>query len=428
MNDALILYNIFPRYFSSVKQWEALLPQVADMGFNGIFLNPLHLPGFSGSLYSVSDYYAYNPALFADVERAEIALREFILRCRDIGLDVYMDLVANHTAIDSPLTHAHGDWYARHAESGEIERPCCLDDGETVVWGDLARLDHAGSPDRIGLWGFFAGLCRHALSLGFRGFRCDAAYQAPVAFWSHLLGTIKAEYPQAHFLAETLGCSLDDTRALTSAGFDYIFNSSKWWDFKADWCLEQYAQTRLLTPSISFSETHDSARLMSEMQGNSAAFLQRLLFSCFFSTGFMALCGQEYGFTHQPHVVQTTPADWQTPEYDFRAPLQRALTIKRTFAPLHEEGPMIALPLSNTAVLALVKHSQTQRVILLVNRDVDLDQTLPVAEITSRFSGVPCRYSPTRPTVDPLADSDFSLHPGEVAVLAQDAEGCNNLS
>ena len=31
------------------------------MGFNWIFLNPIHYPGFSGSLYAVKDYYALNP-------------------------------------------------------------------------------------------------------------------------------------------------------------------------------------------------------------------------------------------------------------------------------------------------------------------------------------------------------------------------------
>ncbi len=31
------------------------------MGFNAVYINPFHYPGFSGSLYAVKDYYRLNP-------------------------------------------------------------------------------------------------------------------------------------------------------------------------------------------------------------------------------------------------------------------------------------------------------------------------------------------------------------------------------
>jgi starch synthase (maltosyl-transferring) len=49
--------------------------------------------------------------------------------------------------------------------------------------------------------------------------------------------------------------------ALREAGFDYFFNSSKWWDFREPWALEQHEEVRRIAPSISFPETHDTARL-----------------------------------------------------------------------------------------------------------------------------------------------------------------------
>jgi starch synthase (maltosyl-transferring) len=41
------------------------------------------------------------------------------------------------------------------------------------------------------------------------------------------------------FVAETLGCSPEETRQTAEAGINAIFNSSKWWDFSSDWLLEQ---------------------------------------------------------------------------------------------------------------------------------------------------------------------------------------------
>jgi starch synthase (maltosyl-transferring) len=145
-----------------------------------------------------------------------------------------MDLVANHTAIDSPLTSEHPDWYV-HDEHGEILRPFAWHEGKKVIWGDLAKLDHQGSNDRDGLREYFADVCCHYLDLGINGFRCDAAYQVPGAFWDYLLPQVKANYPDAIFLAESLGCSVDDACQLADNGFDYLFNSSKWWDYRGAW-------------------------------------------------------------------------------------------------------------------------------------------------------------------------------------------------
>jgi hypothetical protein len=44
------IYNLFPPLIGSVGQWKEHLPRIARMRFNWVFLNPFHLPGFSGSL------------------------------------------------------------------------------------------------------------------------------------------------------------------------------------------------------------------------------------------------------------------------------------------------------------------------------------------------------------------------------------------
>ena len=93
---------------------------------------------------------------------------------------------------------------------------------------------HTRDPE--GLYRYCLSVVEHLLALGFEGFRCDAAYQVPRNFWHRLIGDIKGRHPQTCFVAETLGCSADQTRETARAGFDYVFNSSKWWNFQ-DWWL-----------------------------------------------------------------------------------------------------------------------------------------------------------------------------------------------
>lgn len=418
MQKSLVIYNIFPRLFSSIDDWAAVAERAAGMGFNSIFLNPISLPGHSRSLYAVADYFAYNPDFFPHPEHAEEDLRRFLAHCAALGLDVFMDLVASHTAIDSPLTETHRDWYLLDAQ-GDIVRPGCWEDDHQVTWGDLAQLDHSGTPDRAGLWGFFREVVCHALSLGFTGFRCDAAYQIEAGFWSELISSAKQAYPHALFLAETLGCSLDDTCRMADSGFDYLFNSSKWWDLQASWCLEAYQVCCRKAPSISFAETHDTVRLMTSVGGCEAAFLQRLDIACFFSAGFMALCGLEYGFTRKPDVVRTTPADWENTGHDYSAHLARALATKAHLAPLHTESPITPLCFTDSHICGLLKEWDGERVLLLINMDVQHAHPMPVIDLadllhTPHFAD----YSPSLPYPNPISPGIGPLLPGEVKVFA----------
>ena len=66
---------------------------------------------------------------------------------------------------------------------------------------------------------------------------------------------------RGRLFAETLGCRVEEIAALADAGFDYLFNSVKWWDLKAPWALEQYEMFRHIAPSVGFPESHDTERL-----------------------------------------------------------------------------------------------------------------------------------------------------------------------
>src|ERR1700730_8129783 len=267
MSDGLRIYNLFPTLAGTIRDWMVHLPRIAAMGFNAVYLNPFHYPGFSGSLYVVKDYYRLNPR-FRGGERGEddALLRLFTDAARAHGLRVIMDLVVNHTSRDSELVASHPGWFTRDS-SGDVVSPHAVDLADSrrvTVWGDLAELDYR-PPQRDQILAYFQQLVRHYVTLGFGGFRCDAAYKVPAEVWRALTGAGRAASPEVLFCAETLGAPYDAVLALADAGFDYLFNSVKWWDFKRPWLLEQYEAFRHIAPSIGSPESHDTDRLVSDL-------------------------------------------------------------------------------------------------------------------------------------------------------------------
>src|ERR1700755_1555222 len=110
-NEGLRIYNLFPSLAGPLSSWKAHLPRIAAMGFNAVYVNPFHYPGFSGSLYAVKDYYRLNPR-FRGSERDDddTLLRGFTDAAGEYGLRVIMDLVVNHTSKDSELAASRPDW------------------------------------------------------------------------------------------------------------------------------------------------------------------------------------------------------------------------------------------------------------------------------------------------------------------------------
>ena len=369
MSQGPRIYNLFPLLAGPFPQWRAHLQRAAAMGFTWIFVNPFHQTGFSGSLYSVQDYYAIDPRLEDGTGRPpDVQLRAMLQEASRLDLTVMMDLVINHTAFDSPLIREHPTWFRRD-QNGQIVHPGTLDGKKRVIWRDLAEVDNAESPDRQALWAYWRNLTLHYAGLGFRGFRCDAAYQVPEALWRDIIGPIKARYPDVVFFAETLGCTPKQTVATAQGGFDFIFNSSKWWDFREPWCLEHYEEMAPVVPSISFPESHDTPRLAAELNGDRRAVLQRYAFAAVFSTGVMMPMGFEYGFRKALHVVETTPKDWETPSWDLTGAITAINRTKAAHRPLNEEGPLQSMDLDDQGLFGFLKRTRDdrERVIVLLN-------------------------------------------------------------
>jgi len=418
----MILYNLFPLIAGQLSKWEQHFGRAAAMGFDWVFVNPIQRLGASGSLYSIVDPFSFNPRLLdpASGGTPEDQVRQMLARAEAAGLKVMIDLVLNHCAVDSPFIREHPEWFVRDRD-GRIVHASCVHKQKKVVWKDLAQFDHRHTRDPEGLYRHCLRIAEYLLSLGFQGFRCDAAYQVPRSFWQRLIHELKQRHPHVCWVAETLGCTADQTKETARAGFGYVLNSSKYWNFSDWWLIEQYNLVREKVASISFPESHDTARLCAELHGNLNGVKQRYLFAALFSTGVMMPAGFEFGFRKPLHVVHTTPADWEETGIDLTAYIAKVNAIKKAHPVFHEESPTNILPCNNPNVLLMWKASARHRdeALLILNKDPWNYQDF----YTDHFrhfiqSGAPLRdVSPEYPLDYIHEPFHYGLRPGQGIVL-----------
>jgi starch synthase (maltosyl-transferring) len=418
--EKMLVYNLFPLLAGTFPDWGKHLQRASDMGFNWVFVNPIQTPGKSGSLYSIADYFGINP-LFIDTAggKPEEQVRSMLSVAEKLGLKVMIDLVINHCSVDSDLIRAHPEWFAW--EGGKVAHPFAMENGRKVIWRDLAKFDHRNTKDKEGLYRFFQKIVRFYIELGFRGFRCDAAYQLPRSLWERLIGETKKYAPGVRFFAETLGTTPDLTAKTATAGFDYIFNSSKWWDFFSPWLMKQFALTRETAPSISFPESHDTARLCEELGGNIEGMKQRYLFSALFSGGVMMPIGFEFGLRKRLHVVKTRPTDWEETGIDLTSFITKVNRIKSDNPIFQEDAPTEMIHYDNSNILLMWKGSldTPEESLLILNKDIRNKQGFHADNLQTYFhSGLPLKdISPEYP-LDYLPRAfSYDLRPGQGIVL-----------
>jgi starch synthase (maltosyl-transferring) len=381
------IYNLFPLLAGPFPRWKEHLERARAMEFDWVFLNPFHKAGYSGSLYSIADYYDFDPRLVdPSAGPPERQFRQVLESAHELGLSVMMDLVINHTAFDSPLLTQHPSWYKR-GRDGKPVHPSAREDNRVITWGDLFEIDN--SKDRDGLWNYWLDLGEHYAAMGIRAFRCDAAYKLPSELWRMLIGRLKRAHPDAVFFAESLGCPFPETVRLAGCGFDFIFNSSKWWDFTAPWCLEQYRQTAPLVPSISFPESHDTERLANDHEGDREAVKMRYGFSAVFATGVMMPIGFEYGFRRRLNVVETRPEDWEKPRWDISEYIGRVNRLKASRRVFNEEGQIDTVTIENPRIFAFVKWSRDrrERALVIINKDAQARQSFRLQSLGQFLAG-----------------------------------------
>ncbi|MGM0601584.1 MAG: alpha-amylase family glycosyl hydrolase, partial [Candidatus Rifleibacteriota bacterium] len=422
-NESIRLYNLYPRLIGSMCRWKDHLERIDEMDFNAVWVNSFHYPGFSGSLYSPKDYYKFNPLFIDDNSEKSPTeqLKAFIKACHDKNMIFIMDLVINHTAIDCPLIKEHPDWF-KHDANGEVVRPGAMHDGEWHTWGDLAEVDNLNSVDRKNLWDFWWKMMSHYIDLGVDGFRCDMAYQVPGSLWTFLIDKARKKKKGCIFIAESLGCDFKQVQELGKLGFDYLFNSIKYWNYNEPWAMEQYNKTSTTAKTIGFPESHDTPRIYKEFNGNLAAVKREILFSALFSSGYMITSGCEYGFSKTLNVVKTDPTWWEETDIDLTDLLKKIAEMKKKYPVLNQELGIEVVDQANWPNVFCFRKSipGEKSIFVALNKDTDRHQHVYIPDVEAVTGEGPLEDISPDYTISVVPRSlDYALRPAEIKIFAQ---------
>jgi starch synthase (maltosyl-transferring) len=253
-------YELFPRSCApapgrhgTFADVEARLPYIASMGFDVLYLPPIHPiarrfrkgrnnsetagPNDPGSPWAIGGpeggHTAIHPQLgtLADFERLVGAARRH-------GLEVALDL-AFQCSPDHPYVREHPEWFRRRPD-GTIQYA----ENPPKKYQDIYPFDF-DTADWRALWEELRRVVRFWLGRGVHIFRVDNPHTKPFAFWEWLIGTTQREHPDVVFLAEAFTRPKVMYR-LAKLGFTQSYTYFTWRNTRAE--LEAYFAELTQTP------------------------------------------------------------------------------------------------------------------------------------------------------------------------------------
>ncbi|MFZ3046773.1 MAG: maltotransferase domain-containing protein, partial [Desulfatirhabdiaceae bacterium] len=210
-------YEMFPRSCSptpgthgTFADCEATLPYVAEMGFDVLYLPPIHPigithrkgrnnapvcePGDPGSPWAIGAAEGGHMAIHPELGTFE-DFQKFLSRAESLGLDVAMDL-AFQCSPDHPYVREHPEWF-RMRPDGSIQYA----ENPPKKYQDIYPLDFE-CPERRTLMEELKRVVLFWIEQGIHIFRVDNPHTKPFIFWEWLIGEVKRSHPEVIFLAE----------------------------------------------------------------------------------------------------------------------------------------------------------------------------------------------------------------------------------
>ena len=220
------------------------LPAVAGMGFDVVYLPPIHPVGRTarkgpnntltpgpddpGVPWAIGSAEGGHDAVHPDLGTID-DFRAFVARAGELGLEVALDL-ALQCSPDHPWVTEHPEWFAHRAD-GTI----AYAENPPKKYQDIYPVYFDADPE--GLFHEVLRIVRLWMDCGVRIFRVDNPHTKPVAFWERLIGTVNATDPDVVFLAEAF-TRPPMMRLLGEIGFQQSYTYFTWRNEK--WELEEY--------------------------------------------------------------------------------------------------------------------------------------------------------------------------------------------
>ncbi len=216
------------------------LPGVAAMGFDVLYLPPIHpigrthrkgpnnaldaAPADPGSPWAIGAAEGGHDAVHPDLG-TPADFRFFVREARKVGLEVALDL-ALQASPDHPWVTSHPEWFTTLPD-GTI----AYAENPPKKYQDIYPLNFDGDPD--GLSTEVLRIVEHWVSQGVSIFRVDNPHTKPLRFWEWLIARVTAAHPDVVFLAEAFTRPAP-LRGLAAAGFQQSYTYFTWRNTKRE--------------------------------------------------------------------------------------------------------------------------------------------------------------------------------------------------
>jgi starch synthase (maltosyl-transferring) len=359
-------YEMFPRSCTqdptrsgTFRDAEARLPDIAAMGFDVVYLPPVHpigrthrkgpnnslnsRPGDPGSPWAIGSdeggHTAIEPGLgtLDDFDR-------FVDTASHLGLDIALD-IAFQTSPDHPWVREHPEWFRRRPD-GSIKYA----ENPPKKYQDIYPFDFE-SDDRQALWQALRDVFLFWIAHGVTIFRVDNPHTKSFRFWEWCIADIKRAHPDAIFLAEAF-TRPKVMRYLAKAGFTQSYTYFTWRNTAGELreYLTELTQTEVaeyLRPNF-FANTPDILHAFLQYGGR-AAFEVRFVLAATLGASY----GIYSGFELCEHVAvrpgseeyldsekyQIKPRDWNQPG-NLKELIARVNTIRREHPALQQNATL----------------------------------------------------------------------------------------
>jgi starch synthase (maltosyl-transferring) len=379
-------YELFPRSWGGLTGTEKQLPRLAELGFDVVYLPPIHpigvtnrkgrdnalqaAPGDPGSPWAIGGEQGGHDAIDPQLGTIE-DLRSLTSAARGYGMDIALDFAIQCSA-DHPWLREHPEWFHRRPD-GTLKYaenpPKRYQDIYNVNWE---------SPDWRGLWDALLEVVLQWVDCGVRAFRVDNPHTKPFAFWVWLISEVHARDREVVFFAEAF-TRRAVMRHLAKVGFSQSYTYFTWKNARHE--LTEYVmelaysgEQEYFRPNF-FANTPDILHAYLQ-HGGRPAFEARLVLASTLSPSY----GIYSGYEHCENVAVREGSEeyLHSEKYEIK---QRALDgsllplvgllnrARRENPALQELSNITFLDTANDALIAYAKQSAGNTVITVVNLD-----------------------------------------------------------
>ena len=216
------------------------LPAVAAMGFDVLYLPPIHPVGTAhrkgrnnsliagpsdpGSPWGIGAKEGGHDAVHPDLGTQE-DFKAFVKQANELGIEIALDL-ALQASPDHPWVKEHPQWFTHRADDtiAYAENP-------PKKYQDIYPINFDNDPE--GIFKEVERVVRHWMNAGVRIFRVDNPHTKPVNFWERLIAAINATDADVIFLAEAF-TNPTMMRSLGEAGFQQSYTYFTWTNTKEE--------------------------------------------------------------------------------------------------------------------------------------------------------------------------------------------------